>query len=307
MVAALARNLKLRGRALQEAAERLFTQADKGSLVPRELAPILPRATAAMAATGRTGPGAAAEMGAMLQMFFRATGSAEMTVTAFERFIDTVMSEKAEFLRASGIDPLEPGTRNLRALPAIMDDVLRAAEHTAQKRGVSLGEVLTDVFDVQARRGVQAVAAAPEDLQGFLTMHEPGILARKSRDLALGPGAQMKGVGALLNESIEHAAGPALREAGEFAGRARQQGFRSALEREVAEIEAQHRARGVDTPVSRVPQSVLDAEAAQAGVPRGRLQVDIDVRAEPGLQATPRVRQVPEGIDVDTGPYMPTP
>jgi hypothetical protein len=88
-----------------------------------------------------------------------------------------------------------------------------------------------------------------------------------------------------------------------------EQGVTSALEREVAEIETRRQAgryldRGLLPPVSRVPQSVLDAEAAQAQQRGPEGTVTIRVQAEAGTRA--RVTGLEgRGLDVDTGSYMP--
>jgi hypothetical protein len=290
--------------AVAAALDKLIGKGDKGAFTLGELAALGPRIFAAYSATGRGGPNVVDEIGTAIQMIRGGVGTAEQATTAFEALLRTLQdADKVKFLQRSGIRLFEDDGTTLRPITDLMKDIVLATGGEPLK--------LSQVFDAEAGRAFSRMNAEFRAGRGFDRLESlgrergQGRLETDATRISRVASQRVESATSRVSNKAAELASPAVEASAEFLNRALDQGVSSALEREVSEINARHQARGADTPVSRVPQSVLDAEAAQARAPRGRLQVDIDVRAEPGLRATPRVRQVPDGIDVDTGPLMP--
>ena len=83
---------------IRAALETLVVQGKAGSYTLKDLAQQGERVTAAYAAMGRTGPEAVREMGALLQVFRKGTGSSEQATTAFEAVMRDLV-KKAPQLR----------------------------------------------------------------------------------------------------------------------------------------------------------------------------------------------------------------
>lgn len=108
----------------------LIAQGKKGAFPFAAFATQGERLTAAYAATGRTGPKAVREMGAMIQMAKQGTGSSEQAATAYERLLATITQEKTAVLLKEGIqlfdpDALAKGQKMFRSMPEIMKDIVR--------------------------------------------------------------------------------------------------------------------------------------------------------------------------------------
>lgn len=213
----------------------LTAQGDKGAFEIGDLATQGERLTAALAKTGRTGPIAVREMGAILQMFKRTTGTTEMATTAFERFIDTITSEKAKELRKAGIqifdeEKLAEGLNVLRSPIAILRDILLKADKIAAREGIGINEVLTEIFDIRAGRGVAAFTvelqkaksrgepeAAFAAVESFLRLQGgEALLRRRARDLARRPAAKVERGKTVLKQASEAVLGRAINRTSAF-------------------------------------------------------------------------------------------
>ena len=127
----------------------------QGAFELRDLATEGNAVSAAYAATGRTGPVAAREMLALLQVIRRTTPSAAEAATSFERLISTLIAEKAQDLQNSGIqiwdpDKLKQGVKIARDIPGIIRDILKASNADPEK--------LANAFDIRALRAINAFA-----------------------------------------------------------------------------------------------------------------------------------------------------
>ncbi len=167
----------------------LVRQGKEGSFTLRNLAALGNRVTAAYANTGRTGAVAAREMGAILQMVRRTTGSAEEAATAFERMLSTITIDKIDELQKRGIQLFDPeklkeGVKEFRSIPDVIKEIIRATGGDAQKLG--------QVFDIRSMRALSAFAiefrrtGGFESFDRFLAMHGDG--AELMRDSARAAG-----------------------------------------------------------------------------------------------------------------------
>ena len=210
----------------------LTAQGDAGSFESKDFAAQSERLTSKMATLGRTGRGTVREMGALLQMFKRTTGSTEMATTSFERFIDTITSEKAEELRKAGIQLFEPealarGENIFRSPIEILKEIILKADEIAKDRGVGIDEVLAKLFDIRAKRGVDALVAglrkakargvpeaAFEDVDKFLQIEGgEALLRRRSRDLARRAKGKVERGKTGLKEAADKVIGPIIDKA----------------------------------------------------------------------------------------------
>lgn len=135
--------------------DSLALQGKAGAFELKDLATQGNRVSAAFAATGRTGPAAVREMGAILQMVRRNTGSADEAATSFERMIATLTQEKVKELQKKGIriwdaEELKKGNKIARSIPDIIKDIVKATKGDTEK--------LAEVFDIRALRAINAFA-----------------------------------------------------------------------------------------------------------------------------------------------------
>jgi len=142
----------------------LSQQGEKGAFELKDLATQGNRVTAAFAATGRTGTAAVREMGALLQMIQRNTGSADEASTAFERMLATITQEKVSELQKNGIQiwdqkQLAKGNKVARSIPDIIKDIVIATNGDVQK--------LSSIFDIRALRAVNAFVLDFKKNKGF--------------------------------------------------------------------------------------------------------------------------------------------
>jgi hypothetical protein len=310
-IGGLAAELQKMGLAPREVAvalDNLTAKGKEGAFTLGNLAALGPRIFAAYAATGRGGLKAVDELGAVLQVIRMGTGSAEQATTAFEAMLRTLQdADKVKFLTRSGIRVFEDDGTTMRAIDELMQDIVRATGGDPLK--------LSAVFDAEAMRAFNTMNAGFRRTGGFSTLDRMraaqgrGQLEADAARIAKTTSAVTDAAASAVGKKIEEAITPAMKEGAEFLRRAMEQGVTSALEREVAEIETRRQAgryldRGLLPPVSRVPQSVLDAEAAQAQQRGPEGTVTIRVQAEAGTRA--RVTGLEgRGLDVDTGSYMP--
>lgn len=154
--------------------DTLIAQGKAGSFTTGNLATQGERLVSAYAATGRVGPKAVREIGAIVQVARQGTGSAEQAATAFEAFIRTLGdADKAKLLEGKGIQLIEPGTDGtLRSAADIMKDIIRATGGDTRLIG--------KVFDAEAMRAFNATIAefkrtgAFESLDKFLAIQGTG-------------------------------------------------------------------------------------------------------------------------------------
>lgn len=135
----------------------LANQGKLGAFELKDLATQGERVTAAYAAMGRKGPNAVAEMGALLQMAKKGTGSAEQAATAFEAVIRNLTDkDKIEQLEDAGIKMRNVNGEFRSAVDIIKDIIIRTKGDTT---------MLGDVFDTFAKRGINVMAAGYAELR----------------------------------------------------------------------------------------------------------------------------------------------
>lgn len=147
-----------------KALDLLARQGKDGSFELNNLATQGERVSAAFAATGRTGPIAVREMGAILQMAKRSVGSAEEAATSFERLLSAITAEKIGDLQKQGIQvfdqaALSKGVKQFRAIPDIIKDIIRVSGGDSQK--------LSTIFDIRALRALNAFSIEFKQTGGF--------------------------------------------------------------------------------------------------------------------------------------------
>lgn len=142
----------------------LTNQGKAGAFTLQNFATQGERVTAAYSVAGRTTKEAAREMGAMLQMIRKGTGSSEMAATAFEALMRTLNdAQKRKLLTKNGIkitDPDDP--KRMRAITDIVKDLVKATGGDAVK--------LSTIFDAEAMRALNIVAAEYSKTGGFASL-----------------------------------------------------------------------------------------------------------------------------------------
>ncbi len=139
----------------------LNQQGKLGAFTLQNLATQGERVTAAYAVTNRVGPQAVREMGAVLQMVRKGTGSAEEAATAFEAMLRTFSdSEKIKLLKQHGIsitDPQDP--KRMKSAVDLMKELI-------VKTGGRM-ELLSQIFDDRALRAFSAAVIEFQQTGGF--------------------------------------------------------------------------------------------------------------------------------------------
>jgi len=130
--------------------DALVNQGKEGAFTLQNLATQGERVTAAYGQFGRTGPQAAREMGAALQLIRKGTGSAEQAATALEAVVRTLNdAQKSKMLTGAGIKLIDPADPNrMRSILSIMEDIIRATNGDVRK--------ISSVFDAEAMRAFSA-------------------------------------------------------------------------------------------------------------------------------------------------------
>lgn len=146
---------------LLETMDLLTNQGKAGAFTLQNFATQGERVTAAYSVTGRVTKEAAREMGAMLQMIRKGTGSSEMAATAFEALMRTMNdAQKRKMLGKAGIritDPDDP--KRMRSITEIVKDLVKATNGDVVK--------LSSIFDAEAMRALNIVAAEFSKTGGF--------------------------------------------------------------------------------------------------------------------------------------------
>lgn len=150
-----------------QALDTLTRQGKAGAFELKDLATQGNELMAAFASTGRVGPEAVREMGAIIQMIRRATGSSAEATTSFERLMSALTEQQVGELRKRGIriwdeEALENGQKMARSVPDIIRDIITATRGDTEK--------LAEVFDIRALRALRAFALEFQAGHGFEAM-----------------------------------------------------------------------------------------------------------------------------------------
>ncbi|HDO1316330.1 hypothetical protein [Aeromonas veronii] len=135
----------------QEAITRMLSQGKEGAFTLQNLASLGPRVVAAYSSSGRQGTGMLQEMGAVLQMIRKTSGSSEQTATTFEALMRAFNDNKTvKALQKRGIkvfdeEALKRGEKILRPLPELMKDI-------TMKTGGDQSKIGTIFTDAEAKR-----------------------------------------------------------------------------------------------------------------------------------------------------------
>ena len=156
--------------AVLQSLDRFVEQGKEAAFSLRNQAMHGERLMAAYAGVGRTGREAAAEQGALIQMFKKGTGgeNGDQAVTAFERTIAELRS-KSEDVEDLGVEVWDPdalaeGKREMRAVTDVLKELIVATNGDVK----SLGEIFGD----ESLRGVQVLAAEFNKTGGFKTLDD---------------------------------------------------------------------------------------------------------------------------------------
>ena len=135
-----------------EIIDALANQGKMGAFELRDLATQGERIISAYAAMGRTGKEAALEMGTMMQLARKGTGSTEQSATAFEAVVRNLTNPKLiKNLNSVGIC-VKDVYGNFRAMPDIIKDIVVKTNGDTTKLGL--------IFDEFAKRAVNPIAIA---------------------------------------------------------------------------------------------------------------------------------------------------
>lgn len=173
MVADMDEKFQVRGPVqMNRTLDTLVNQGKAGAFTMQNMASQTERVTAAYGRLGRSGPGAAREMGASLQMIRKGVGSAEMAATAMEAVVRTLTdAEKSKLIQGAGIQLVDPDNINqMRSLPAIMQDILTHVDKNT-KNAVEFEAMLGKIFDSEAARALTVAAQELRKTGGFASMN----------------------------------------------------------------------------------------------------------------------------------------
>lgn len=135
-----------------ETIDALANQGKMGAFELRDLATQGERIISAYAAMGRTGKEAAIEMGTMMQLGRKGTGSTEQAATAFEALVRNLTDNRIiKKLRSIGVT-VKDSSGNFRAIPDIVQDIIVRTKGNTTKLG--------EIFDEFSRRAVNPIAIA---------------------------------------------------------------------------------------------------------------------------------------------------
>lgn len=154
MIANFREKFDLKDAEIAPALDILIRQGKAGAFTLKDLTTQGNRVTAAYGAMGRKGLGAVREMGAVLQVFRKSSGSAEETSTAFKNlFQDLMEPSKQKILQANGIkiwdeEHLKRGQKVIRPITDIIDKILRKSKGDPDK--------LSRLFGMQTMDGMKA-------------------------------------------------------------------------------------------------------------------------------------------------------
>lgn len=155
----------------------LVNQGKAGAFELRDLASQGERVTAAYARTGRKGTEAVSEMGALLQMARKSTGSPEQAATSLEALMRNLTdSTKAAQLEAKGIqimDPKIPG--QMRSVIDIIKDIVKLTKGDQFKLG--------NLFDSEGYKAISQVVADFRETGKFTAIDEFKNASRDSQKL----------------------------------------------------------------------------------------------------------------------------
>lgn len=135
-----------------------------GAFAFKDLASQGERLTAAYGAMGRTGPEAAMELDAMIQMIRKGTGSSEQAATAFEALMRTFGdSKKLKQLQAVGIKVMDD-KGNMRSGVELYKELITKSKGDAVK--------LSGIFDAEAMRAFNAGIAEFKNTGGLKSLDD---------------------------------------------------------------------------------------------------------------------------------------
>lgn len=153
-------------KAVSAALDTLIRQGKAGAFTVGNLAGQGERLVSAYVATGRVGPGAVREIGAVAQVIRQGTGNAEQATTAFEAVLRTLQdATKVKFLQGAGIQVFEPDQPGvMRAVNEIMTDIITKTGGDTLK--------ISKVFDAEAMRAFNAAIGEFKQTGGFPSLEK---------------------------------------------------------------------------------------------------------------------------------------
>ena len=135
----------------------LANQGKLGAFELKDLATQGERVTAAYAMMGRTGMTAVGEMGALLQMAKKGTGSAEQAATAFEALVRNITDSRImKQLQSVGIQVRDNNGQFRSAIDIVKDVIVKTKGDTSK---------LGQVFDTFAIRAISTMAVEYQTMQ----------------------------------------------------------------------------------------------------------------------------------------------
>lgn len=157
-----------------QALDKLSNQGKEGAFTLKDMASQGERVFSAYASIGRGGADAVAEMGALLQMIKKGTGSPEQAATALEAYLRALNDvQTRQKLTQAGIqltDPQDP--KRLRSAADIMKDIIKKADGETWR--------ISSVFNGQALRAFSSATnefnqtKAFDGLDGYLNVVSDG-------------------------------------------------------------------------------------------------------------------------------------
>ncbi|MBN2751983.1 MAG: hypothetical protein JXQ84_04675, partial [Rhodospirillaceae bacterium] len=146
---------------MRAAIDHSINAGKAGAFAFKDLATQGERVASAYAVVGRTGPKAASEVDAMMQMIRRGVGGPEQAATAFEALMKTFRdTQKLKQLKGTGVRIMDPDDpKRMRSAVDIMKELIVASKGDASK--------LSTIFDGEAMRAFNGAIIEYNATGGF--------------------------------------------------------------------------------------------------------------------------------------------
>lgn len=166
VAASLGQNLGIAGLQMGEALDALTVQGKKGKVELKELASLLPTASAQFAMFGEKGMGAVTTLGAGLQVVATATGTASEAATAFNALGKSYVANAKRIKKLSGVDVFtkdkKSGKLIARDFAAITNSLRKS------KIGGNQTKIIEALGSEEAFKAFNALSTKWGDFQGLI-------------------------------------------------------------------------------------------------------------------------------------------
>ncbi len=165
VAASLGQNLGIAGLKMGEALDALTVQGKKGKVELKELATLLPTASAQFAIFGEKGMGAVTTLGAGLQVVATATGTASEAATAFNALGKSYIANAKRIKKLSGVEVFKKD-KNGKLIARDFADITNSLRKS--KIGGNQTKIIEALGSEEAFKAFNALSSKWGDFQGLI-------------------------------------------------------------------------------------------------------------------------------------------